>query len=263
MKQTLETLKSYFETGDKPTQTQYEDVFDSLVHKDDVLTITTLNTLYIDAESGDDATAEIGNINKPYLKIDTAVTAFETLHPRQGDATDLEHPFLKIKLISKGTYEINNQLPQRNICFESKEECTIDLSNNTNDYLNVLVADTYHKYIFSIPNGKLLNNSNNRFYGDFLFFEGEFDTIECYGTAYSVFGKGFICANQINVTYKLLRGSGIVFSTLNNNAINTFTGNLESIGAQLMVNNEGKGISYFDLNTKERKSLKKINVNIR
>jgi hypothetical protein len=32
MKQTLETLKSYFETGDKPTQAQYVDVFDSLVH---------------------------------------------------------------------------------------------------------------------------------------------------------------------------------------------------------------------------------------
>lgn len=32
MKQTLETLKSYFETGDKPTQAQYQDLLDSLVH---------------------------------------------------------------------------------------------------------------------------------------------------------------------------------------------------------------------------------------
>jgi len=32
MKQTLETLKSYFETGDKPTQSQYEDLLDSLIH---------------------------------------------------------------------------------------------------------------------------------------------------------------------------------------------------------------------------------------
>ena len=32
MKQTLETLKSYFETGDKPTQAQYIDLLDSLTH---------------------------------------------------------------------------------------------------------------------------------------------------------------------------------------------------------------------------------------
>jgi hypothetical protein len=32
MKQTLETLKSYFETGDKPTQAHYENLLDSLVH---------------------------------------------------------------------------------------------------------------------------------------------------------------------------------------------------------------------------------------
>ncbi|WP_298515115.1 hypothetical protein [uncultured Kordia sp.] len=36
MKQTLETLKSYFETGDKPTQAQYEDLLDSLIHVNQV-----------------------------------------------------------------------------------------------------------------------------------------------------------------------------------------------------------------------------------
>mgnify|MGYP003682979905 CR=1 FL=1 len=36
MKQTLETLKTYFETGDKPTQAQYEDLLDSLVHVNQV-----------------------------------------------------------------------------------------------------------------------------------------------------------------------------------------------------------------------------------
>ncbi len=35
MKRTKETLKSYFETGDQPTQSQYEDVIDSLYHKDE------------------------------------------------------------------------------------------------------------------------------------------------------------------------------------------------------------------------------------
>lgn len=35
MKQNKTILKSYFETGDIPTQEQYEDLIDSLVHKDD------------------------------------------------------------------------------------------------------------------------------------------------------------------------------------------------------------------------------------
>jgi hypothetical protein len=246
MKKSLETLKSYFKTGDKPTQENYEDLLESLVHKNDLLTSAIENTVFIDSQDGDDTTAEIGNIIKPYLTIDAAVTAFELANPRQGDIDNLDHPFLNIQLISDGTYEINEQLPQRNIRFESKEACTIDFSNNTNEYFNVLVAGTYHKYIFSLPNGKLLNNSENKLFGDYLFFEGEFDVIESYGPAYSVFGKGFIVANQVNVTYNLLKGNGIVFSTLNNNTVNTFKGNIESIGAKLMVNNEGKGINYFD-----------------
>lgn len=36
MKQTLETLKSYFETGDKPTQAEYENLLDSLIHVNQV-----------------------------------------------------------------------------------------------------------------------------------------------------------------------------------------------------------------------------------
>ncbi len=35
MKRTKEVLKTYFETGDQPTQNQYEDLIDSLRHEDD------------------------------------------------------------------------------------------------------------------------------------------------------------------------------------------------------------------------------------
>ena len=40
MKQNKETIKSYFQTGDKPTQSQYYDTWDSFWHKDDVLPST-------------------------------------------------------------------------------------------------------------------------------------------------------------------------------------------------------------------------------
>lgn len=35
MKKSKEVLKSYFQAGDKPTQVQFEDLIDSLVHQDD------------------------------------------------------------------------------------------------------------------------------------------------------------------------------------------------------------------------------------
>jgi len=41
MKKNKEELKKYFETGDKPTQLEYEDVIDSFVHKDDLSTVRT------------------------------------------------------------------------------------------------------------------------------------------------------------------------------------------------------------------------------
>ena len=257
MKQSLEILKSYFETGDKPTQTQYEDVFDSLVHRDEVEVISG-KTVFVSAASGNDVTAEMGNKRKPYITIDAAIAAFEAENPREGDLTSLDHEFLIIELISEGTYEINELLPQRNIHFKSDEVCTIDFSNNTNEYLNVLEANVYHTYKFSLSKGKLFNNTENKIYGDYLFFEGEFDTIETYGAAYSTFGKGFIVANEANVRYNLLKGSGIAFSTLGTTATNYFNGNLESVGAKFVVNNEGKGINYFDFD--EAKGTHEVNL---
>ncbi|WP_430411011.1 hypothetical protein [Kordia sp.] len=248
MKQSLETLKSYFETGDKPTQAEYADVFDSLVHKDD---IQIENTVFVDVESGDDTTAEIDNMGKPYKTIDAAIATFETKKPRQGDLTSLEHPFLNVEVLTDDTYEINSVLPQRNIQFKSEKACTIDFSNNTNEYFHDRVEDVYNKYVFSLPKGRLLNNSENKFLGGTLYFEGEFDTIETYGAAYSVFGKGFISVRQANVSYNLLKGSGIAFSTLSTSSVNSFKGNVESVGADFMVNNEGSGTNYFDFDLAE------------
>ncbi len=244
MKQSLEILKSYFETGDKPTQAQYEDMFDSLVHRDEIE--TTTNTVFVSTTKGNDVTAKIGDPRKPFLTIDEAISAFVAENPREGDLTSLDHAFLNIHLLSEGTYEINALLPNRNVRFESEEVCTIDFSNNTNEYLNILEANVHHTYAFSLPKGRLLNNSENQIYGDYLFFEGNFDSIETYGAAYSTFGKGFICANQVNISYRLLKGSGIAFSTLNTSVSNHFKGNVESVNAKFVVNNEGKGINYFD-----------------
>ncbi|MBC8756937.1 hypothetical protein H2O64_19855 [Kordia sp. YSTF-M3] len=248
MKQTLETLKSYFETGDKPTQAEYEDLLDSLVHKDN---ITDANTVFIDVLHGDDATAGIENRNKPFQTIDAAITAFEAKKPRTTELTSYEHSFLTIALVSTGTYPINGLLPQRNIHFSSNEICTIDLTDNINEVITGVEAGTYYKYLFSLKNGTLLNNSENKISGSYLIFEGEFDVLENYGAAYSLNGLGNFIVYQANVTYKLLKGRGSVFSTRNSNVSNTFKGDIESVGGDLMINNEGTGTNYFDFDNAE------------
>ncbi|MBV7269104.1 hypothetical protein [Winogradskyella luteola] len=54
MKQNKETIKSYFETGDRPTQEQYHDTWDSFWHKDEsqfenrVVNIATSGTYEVD-----------------------------------------------------------------------------------------------------------------------------------------------------------------------------------------------------------------------
>ena len=59
MKKGIETLKSYFETGDIPTQAHFEDLIDSLRHLDDGQTITNVNT---DAEGIVSITLSDGNV---------------------------------------------------------------------------------------------------------------------------------------------------------------------------------------------------------
>ncbi|MBL7779921.1 MAG: hypothetical protein JNM22_01805 [Saprospiraceae bacterium] len=44
-KQAINTIKSWFQTGDKPTQSQFWDWLDSFVHKDDTIEINNVNGL--------------------------------------------------------------------------------------------------------------------------------------------------------------------------------------------------------------------------
>lgn len=48
MKQTLETIKTYFETGDKPKQQEYWDTWESFWHKDEIIPQVTVENLKAD-----------------------------------------------------------------------------------------------------------------------------------------------------------------------------------------------------------------------
>lgn len=45
MKQAINTIKSWFQTGDKPTQGQFHDWLDSFWHKDDIIPIASVDGL--------------------------------------------------------------------------------------------------------------------------------------------------------------------------------------------------------------------------
>lgn len=56
-------LKKYFETGDKPTQTEYEELIDALRHVDTKLPITDIENLQNSLDSKTDATSFLNHIN--------------------------------------------------------------------------------------------------------------------------------------------------------------------------------------------------------
>ncbi|MFT5890176.1 MAG: hypothetical protein ACI9Y7_000265, partial [Dokdonia sp.] len=43
MKTSISTLKSYFESGDRPSQTDFENLIDSFLHKDAGVAIKSIN----------------------------------------------------------------------------------------------------------------------------------------------------------------------------------------------------------------------------
>lgn len=67
------TLKTYFETGDKPTESQFSNLVDSCFNLVDDI-INNSDTLFV-SPNGNDSTAVKGNSLRPYLTINAAKTA--------------------------------------------------------------------------------------------------------------------------------------------------------------------------------------------
>lgn len=65
MKKSKKVLKSYFESGDKPTQVQFEDLIDSLVHQDDETKIYITKI-----ETNDDGDTIVGLSNGQTIKVE-------------------------------------------------------------------------------------------------------------------------------------------------------------------------------------------------
>lgn len=148
-------LKSYFETGDYPTEEQFSDLIDSYIHKNDTITgigSVDKKTVFVDVIEGNDTDGEIENSSKPFATIDAAVTALP--------AWDNESHWT-IFLLSAGSYPINVSIPRRNITFSSTQKVSIQVNveGNITDVGNNTIA--LATVIFDIPEGTYSHTFSN------------------------------------------------------------------------------------------------------
>jgi len=80
MKQNKETIKSYFETGDQPTQEQYQDTWDSFWHKDEALAEQRI----VNTDTSGTYEVDVALASKWRLTL-TGVTAISLINMPTGD----------------------------------------------------------------------------------------------------------------------------------------------------------------------------------
>ena len=123
MKQDKDTIRSYFETGDKPTQEHYYDTWDSFWHKDELLG-TIPNAVFIDAVNGNDSTGTFKAEAEPFKTFSSAMAALPV-----DDGTPM-FVFIKNGLVIDGV------IPNRNLYIISLNGGHLDFNYSGNIYDN-------------------------------------------------------------------------------------------------------------------------------
>lgn len=140
MKQSIETLKSYFEAKDTPIQQNFEDLIDSYVHQNEATTtINFPNTVYL-ASWGDDVAGSI--------------TAFHPFKTAEGlfSALPQDNNIWTIVLLSDMVIDV--EIPKRNLVFYTEKNYKLTLSNTEMVY-NGGSSETLTTINFQLPNGTL------------------------------------------------------------------------------------------------------------
>ena len=150
-KQALETLKSWFKRGAKPTQQQFSDTFDSFVHKDDMIPQNkidelgnTLRQLHRDVDAAFSEAIEDVKVNGVSLEKDEKSVNIEIPQADWSQNDSEERDYVKNRTHYEDTIEMTS--------FEKPVgESTIDFNFETPPtagntyYLNVLVnGNPYH-----------------------------------------------------------------------------------------------------------------------
>ncbi|WP_420571858.1 hypothetical protein [Kordia sp.] len=156
MIQDKNTLKSYFEIGDFPTEAQFADLIDSFVHIEEGNTngnAVSPKTIFINTLDGDDITATTESSSKPFKTIDAALEALP--------AWDGEDHWVLV-LISAGTYIITKAIPRRNITFSSSQKVSINIQQEGNITQKGHNTSPLARITFDIPFGTYTHTFSNK-----------------------------------------------------------------------------------------------------
>jgi hypothetical protein len=86
MLRTLSIIKSWFESGDKPTQEQFSDTWDSFWHKSEIIPTSNIEDLNNRFEEKADAQAFISHVNDPTAHgLGNIMTKFKTMVAVEAD----------------------------------------------------------------------------------------------------------------------------------------------------------------------------------
>jgi len=156
MIQNRNILKSYFQVGDFPTESQFAELIDSFVHLEEDSSqgnAISPKMIFINTQEGDDATAAIESSSQPFKTIDAALQALP--------AWDGEDHWILV-LVSAGTYPMTKAIPRRNITFTSTQKVVIELQQEGN------ITEKGHNTIaiaritFDIPYGTYKHTFSNK-----------------------------------------------------------------------------------------------------
>lgn len=120
--------------------------------KEIIVSPLTVNTAYVHSITGNDATAEFQNADRPYKTVDAVFKQWTGDNPAK---------FVRVVILDSSIYKINGLYPLINFEIFSDFACTLDFTDNTNSNLFSIYNSSYqYSMSFNLRNGTLYNNKN-------------------------------------------------------------------------------------------------------
>jgi len=221
MIQNKETLKGYFSTGDKPTQTQFENLIDSLRHaydkipaedlelegyKEEGTRVTGIITKLGDFDNTNNGTKVIVDDNNEEITIKGTIALVSTT----GDTTSIEMPTgsgqVNLNLpTTSGTIALTSQIPTLtnvaskdvNNNFSANQTFLGDIiiGENTNQKINFDTSTIWNYYLQSNGNNWHIDDSDGTKFIELLYNSGgntksiEFSTLANFGNNVNIGGQ--------------------------------------------------------------------------